>query len=270
MSALRETHVPLRIGFDMDGVFADMEGELVRQAELLFHDVMTRRVRRPEQTKPVDAVAVPLKPNTTTEPAVAATTETPASPSADPAPALAKLHLTSRQQRRLWRHVMSIENFWETLREVEPGAVARLGTLAADRRWEIIFLTKRPSSAGATAQLQTQRWLQSKGYPLPSVYVVQGSRGRIAAALGLDFVIDDRPENCLDVVVDSGARAILVWREDESQFPAAANRLGIGAVKNVGECLEILTQVEVRLSGQKPKVMERVRRLLGLKETVTA
>src|SRR5439155_16592344 len=106
--------------------------------------------------------------------------------------------------------------------------IGRLASLAAERRWEIIFLTRRPESAGATAQVQTQRWLQSKGFTLPSVFVVHGSRGRIAAALDLDVVIDDRPENCLDVVVDSKARALLVWREDVSQLPAAARRLGIG------------------------------------------
>ena len=65
---------------------------------------------------------------------------------------------------------------------------------------------------------------ESKGFTLPSVFVVQGSRGRIAAALGLDIVVDDRPENCLDVVVDSKARAILVWREDEKLLPSAARR----------------------------------------------
>ena len=127
--------------------------------------------------------------------------------------------MTARQQRRLWQHVESIENFWEGLAELEPGVIRRLATLAADRRWEIIFLTKRPETVGVTAQVQTQRWLESKGFTLPSVFVVQRSRGRIAAALGLDFVVDDRPENCLDVVVDSKARAILVWR-DEARQPA--------------------------------------------------
>ena len=34
--------MPVRIGFDMDGVFADMEGELVCQAEGLFGEAMTR------------------------------------------------------------------------------------------------------------------------------------------------------------------------------------------------------------------------------------
>ena len=110
---------------------------------------------------------------------------------------------SSRQQRRLWRHVETIENFWETLQELEPGVIQQLAAQARDRRWEIIFLTKRPETAGSTAQVQTQRWLESKGFTLPSVFVVQGSRGRIASALNLDIVIDDRPENCLDVVVDS-------------------------------------------------------------------
>jgi hypothetical protein len=101
------------------------------------------------------------------------------------------------------------------------------------------------------------------------VFVVQGSRGRIAAALGLDIVVDDRPENCLDVVVDSKARAILVWREDEKQLPSAARRLGIGVVKSVSECLDIISQIDAD-GRADPGVMARVMRLLGLKEPANA
>jgi hypothetical protein len=173
--------------------------------------------------------------------------------------------MTPRQQRRLWHHVESVENFWEGLHELEPGVIRRLATLAADRRWEIIFLTKRSETAGVTAQVQTQRWLQSKGFPLPSVFVVQGSRGRIAASLDLDIVVDDRPENCLDVVVDSKARAILVWRAEQHRLPSAAQRLGIGVVGSVADCLEILVQIEAA-AREEPGVMTRVMRLLGLKE----
>ncbi len=36
--------MPLRIGFDLDGTLADMEGELIRQAEILFGESMARRV----------------------------------------------------------------------------------------------------------------------------------------------------------------------------------------------------------------------------------
>ena len=170
--------------------------------------------------------------------------------------------------RRLWERIAAIENFWESLNELEPGTVARLYALAVDRRWEVIFLTRRPSTAGATAQVQTQRWLEAHGFALPSVYVVQRSRGQIAAALALDFVIDDRPENCLDVAVDSKARPILVLRNDGTQLPAAIRRLGIGVVGSVSQCLDILAQIDVE--EESPGMVTRVLRLLGLKEPAEA
>lgn len=245
--------MPLRIAFDLDGVLADMEGELTHHAELLFGDAMTRRV---------------LEGGSHAQDAGAEVSPAEKQVDNDTVPPTVTLKITRRQQRRLWRHVGTIENFWETLDELEPGAIARLAAIVIERRWEIIFLTKRPESAGATAQMQTQRWLESKGFTLPSVYVVQGSRGRIAAALGLDVVIDDRPENCLDVILDSNARAILVWRSDETQLPAATKRLGIGVVASIDECLDILRQVDSTPAG-KPSAMNRVMQRLGLTEPAT-
>ncbi|MGB7218704.1 MAG: hypothetical protein WBD07_07835 [Vicinamibacterales bacterium] len=233
--------MPLRIAVDLDGVLADMHGELARQAEALFGEAATgRRIAR----------ASPSAPN-------------PRQPQPD-LPSLERLQLTSRDQRRLWRHVETIENFWETLKEAEPGMVRQLAAIATDRRWEVIFLTTRPTSAGATCQIQTQRWLAAQGFELPSVYVVRGSRGRIAAALDLDFVIDDRPENCLDVVVDSQARAILVWPDDEKQLPLESRRMGIGVVKSFEECLDILAEIDT--PSERGGFVDRVKRLLGLKE----
>jgi len=162
----------------------------------------------------------------------------------DALPSVPGLNLTARQVGRLWRHVGMIDNFWQTLREIEPGAIKRLAAIATARRWEVIFLTKRPASAGATAQVQSQRWLAANGFERPSVYVVQGSRGLIASALQLDVVVDDRHENCYDVVVDSRARAMLVWRGQGQQFSAAAERLGVDVVKTVGECLDILSRFD--------------------------
>jgi hypothetical protein len=233
--------VALRIAFDLDGVLADMQLALAREAERLFGE-------RVNQHPPTEA----------DKPAADASTE--------PRPPVA-LDLTPRQQNRLWRHVEAIEDFWVSLKEIEPGIVARLAAIAVARRWEVIFLTRRPQTAGATAQVQTQRWLEAAGFALPSVYVVQGSRGRIAQALGLDVVVDDRVENCLDVVADSHARAILVWREAAKLLPETAGRLGIGVVKSVAECLDILDAAD---AAEKPGVIERVKRLLRLKEPASA
>jgi hypothetical protein len=240
--------LPLRIAFDLDGVLADMDAELIRHAEALFGEPMTHTLE--ERAGDAEEPAQPGDQK----------------PAVDDVPVSARLRMTARQSRRLWQHIRSIDGFWEGLEEIEPAAVARLAKIATDRRWEVIFLTKRPDTVGAIAQVQSQRWLAAKGFTLPSVYVVQGSRGLIASSLRLDIVVDDRPENCLDVVVDSKARAILVWRDDEMNLPTAARRLGIGVVKTVAECLDILAQVDAA-GDDRPGIMARVFKLLGLNET---
>jgi hypothetical protein len=218
--------VSLRIAFDLDGVLADMDSALAAHAEVLFGKARIGR-------------AAPA-PEPVTE----------ASSNASPGPAPADMDLTPRQQRRLWRHIAGVENFWLTLQEIEAGSVKRLAAVATERQWQIIFLTKRPATAGLSAQVQSQRWLVEHGFERPSAYVVKGSRGLIAAALGLDVVVDDRPESCRDVIAESSARAILVWRNPSPQQSLAAQRLGIGVVRTVDECLAKLGEIEMLGGGE--------------------
>ncbi len=208
----------LRVAFDLDGVLADLASALATHSTLLFG--------------------------------------TP--PSGTPNNDAPRLRLAARQQRQLWKHVESIENFWETLDEIEPGFVRRLAELAAARRWEVIFLTKRPGTSGALAQIQSQRWLENKGFSLPSVYVVRRSRGAIAAALGLDVFVDDRPENCLEVSFESKARAILVAPPD-TPVPGVA-RLRITVVRSMDACVDALMAMD-RPSGLRTRFFERLMRI---------
>jgi hypothetical protein len=64
------------------------------------------------------------------------------------------------------------------------------------------------------------------------------------------------------------ARAILVWRDDPARLPAASQRLGIGVVKSVSQCLDILTQLDGP-DKDEPGVMARVKKLLGLGESAS-
>jgi len=209
----------LRVGFDIDGVLADLDSALSRQAVALYGD--------------------------------------PGGDSED--------RLTPSRRRRLWTRVQSTDNFWETLEETARGGVSRLAALVSERRWQIVFLTTRPETAGDSAQVQTHRWLAARGFPCPSVLVVRRSRGAIAAALELDVVVDDRSENCLDVISDSDARAILVCgRATEAQH-IALNRLRIDVVGGLNESLDLLVEIddlrrepESRLSGLLRKLTGRL------------
>ena len=71
----------------------------------------------------------------------------------------------------------------------------------------------------------------------------------------------------VQVIVDSKARAILVWRGGEDQPPTDAKHRGVGVVKTVAECLDILTQADSPGARDQPGVVNRVLRLLGLKES---
>ena len=167
-----------------------------------------------------------------------------------------------RRLRALWTHVTATENFWTTLAEAEPGAVARLAEAAAARGWEIIFLTQRPATAGEPTQRQSQRWLEAHGFERPSVFVVSGSRGRIASALDLDAVLDDRPENCADVVTDSDAASLLVWRQDAQRLPPGLSRLRIEVLFSMAAAIERLQQLD-HVPPASTGMIHRVRRALG-------
>lgn len=169
--------------------------------------------------------------------------------------------LSSRELSYLWDQVGRTENFWTSLAEIEPGAVARFARLATQYRWEVIFLTQRPPSAGETAQVQSQRWLQTHGFELPSVMVMNGSRGKVAEALSLDAVIDDRPENCLDVTTDSRAKSILIWRLRPEHVPPGIARTGIETVFSFAEALSRLEQLMADRA-KKRSIMGRLKSAL--------
>ena len=267
--------MPLRIACDLDGTIADMEAALQREAEQLFGPgVVVRPAGASHLESPVD----PPSPEATAPPSLEASArQAPPPPEAtarqgvDTSPKVAakkskasagRRALSDRQLRELWEHVATIENFWTTLSEIEPGSVARLAALRAAHNLEVIFLTQRPDTAGETTQLQTQRWLESHGFELPAVFVLRGSRGKAAGALHIDVVLDDRPENCLEVLTESKARPILVWGDPPDTVPPGTKRLGIETVFSIGEALR---RVESLIT-ETPKTtfVKRLRNVIGI------
>jgi len=234
----------VRIAFDLDGVLADLHKAFVAKAIELFPEL--------------DASAL-----SSSDAGASPPTGVPGSEPPEADEGSLKRPLSQRKRDAIWAHLATVTDFWETLAEIESGAIKRLATIAQERKWEVIFLTSRPYSPGKTVQRQSQVWLDKLGFPMPSLYVVQSSRGKIAEALHIDVVVDDRPENCLDVALESKARAILVWRGSPEKVPPATKRLGIGVVPTVASCLDLL--IEADQEAKTPDdLVQRLRRLLGL------
>lgn len=94
-----------------------------------------------------------------------------------------------------WQYIRETPNFWIG---VAPRMDARF--LAEMPHVAKFFITSRFDTAGHAADWQTARWLElhfAQEYP---VVLCSTPKGETARVLKLDYFIDDRPENCLEVL----------------------------------------------------------------------
>lgn len=243
--------MPLRIGFDMDGVLADFG--------LAFHEVETRLFG------PVAPIRAGDPEDEAAGSAIAGTDEAGSleQPVREESAHEAKKEARELRRRRdvVWQAIRATPDFWTTLRPIEPDAVRRIHEMMLRHPWEVFFITQRPATAGDTVQRQTQRWLVQQGFDLPSVLVIPGSRGAAAGALKLDYHVDDSPTNCVDVKAESGANPILIVPDGDETTVASARKLGIGSARTITECLDILEQATSARA--QPTLLRRIASLVG-------
>lgn len=105
--------------------------------------------------------------------------------------------LTRAQQDDAWAEVRQTYNFWDTLGTEEGATRDQLERL--DNKHSLFFITARALSTGDSIQRQSCRWLLNNfGIPFPTVLVTV-DKGPLAAALKLDYFIDDRPKNVIEI-----------------------------------------------------------------------
>ena len=231
----------MRIGFDMDGVLADFSTAYHAVEDGLFGKTETStRAGSPEEERSDGSTAE----------------ETGDQQRAEQAGRLRELR---RRKDAVWQAIRNTTDFWLSLGPTDPDAVRRIHHLMLQRRWEVFFITQRPATLGETVQRQTQRWLVSQGFDMPSVLVVPASRGAAAAALSLDYHVDDSPQNCIDVKSDSKAKPILIVGDD-ADLVVSARRLGIDTAVSIGQALDTLENVR-----PKAGVLERLAQIAGLR-----
>ena len=224
----------VRIGFDMDGVLADFATAFRDVETRLFGGTPTVATEAPE----VEAQQEEAQQEEAQQDEVPqASVQQARGASAGQSP-----HEVRRRRDAVWNAIHRTLDFWTTLPPLDPGGVRRIHGLMIRHRWEVFFITQRPATEGQTVQRQTQRWLVEQGFDLPSVLVISGSRGAAAAAIRLDFHVDDSAQNCLDVVSESRARPLMIVPEPDAVTEASAKRLKIGVVRSIGEALDVLEE----------------------------
>jgi hypothetical protein len=224
----------------MDGVLADFASAFRAVEQRLFPDTSALAVGQPEgQT----ASSTPGK------------TATKSKEVDDP-------HEMRLRREQIWDEICGTHDFWTTLQPMEPGTVRRVHELMMRYRWEVFFITQRPATEGDTVQRQTQRWLVAQGFDLPSVLVIAGSRGAAAAALRLDYHVDDSVQNCLDVMMAAAAKVVLISNRSE-EIGATSKKLGVAIMPSIRECLDLLEQVSAAESN--PTLLRRLATLVGWK-----
>ena len=243
---------PLRIAFDLDGTLADLSSAYAEVEARLFGaadedaEHPAPETREAEQHDAASADAAD---------------ENELERRSDYRRLVARMSASHRD--RVWRTIEATPNFWTSLRPLEEGAVKRLYELTGELNWEVFFITQRPATAGSTVQWQTHTWLVEQGFHTPSVIPLSFGRGKVAAALRLDYLIDDTPQNCVDVLSDSSARAILLVDPDDPLAESSARRLGIGVAHSVHEVLGLLVQATAARSN--PTLFEKLRKMVGWK-----
>jgi hypothetical protein len=209
----------VRIAFDMDGVLADFVAAIRGVESRLFGTPSTVAAETPEDEA-----------------------EHEEAQAAHAANAGARSREARSRHDAVWNAIHNTLDFWTTLAPLDPHAVRRIHEMMLRHRWEVFFITQRPATQGQTVQRQTQHWLSQQGFDLPSVLVIGGSRGAAAAALRLDFHVDDSPQHCLDVACESRARPLLIVPEPDAVTEKSAKRLRIGVARSIGDALDELQQ----------------------------
>lgn len=109
-----------------------------------------------------------------------------------------KLGYTKEDTGKAWAAIKQDTTFWLKLPAYDDtsAVLKRLLTLEDRDKHSVYFITNR---MGVAPKRQTENFLAHYGFPCATV-LVSAKKGCSAQALSLDCYIDDKPENCVDVV----------------------------------------------------------------------
>lgn len=100
--------------------------------------------------------------------------------------------LSPEQMAEVWQRISGMNFFWSTLPALASASIFEsISRLGED--YNVVFVTDRHGGL-ISPQWQTVGWLRNQGVMRPNV-VIARNKGQVAAAIGADYSIEDKPSN---------------------------------------------------------------------------
>ncbi len=140
------------------------------------------------------------------------------------------------KRKELWGLIKKSASFWRELPPY-PETGEFLYHLENYIDGDVYFITNRP---GASAKTQTELWLDRMGFYEPTVLISE-EKGLCAKALNLTHYIDDKNENCADVLEKSPTTSTyMLARPWNQEIP------GVPRIKSV---ITFLQEIGIEIEG---------------------
>lgn len=111
--------------------------------------------------------------------------------------AFESLGINAQEERQFWNKVDTIPNWWMNLGtlNVDHGLLHAL-----NNKHRVIFITNRKDApVGYPIEEQTKIWFKRCFGLFNPTVIISDNKGPVALGLKLDYFIDDRPKNYIDV-----------------------------------------------------------------------
>lgn len=135
------------------------------------------------------------------------------------------LGITPAEEGMMWHIIDTTPNWWLNLKRLPN--TTNLEPLAHIH--DVIFITNRKPATGMTITQQTKYWLDQNTDIVAPTVIVTKNKGQLCKLLDVDYFIDDKWENCMDVAIQSPKTAVFVkdelYNRRESVHGSILNRV---------------------------------------------
>lgn len=104
--------------------------------------------------------------------------------------------ISPEEENILWRKIDSIPNWWLTHDKLSDTSLLK----PLCDKYRVIFITNRKDGTGLAIDKQSAEWLVRQFHIFHPTVLISNEKWPLAAALKLDWYIDDRPKNVSEVV----------------------------------------------------------------------